>query len=61
MNGNNMQTLKAIGYLPALKILRLRGNRLETLYVKPQGGDDRNFKRGLFGVQGIEFLDVSQN
>ena len=50
LNGNNMQSLKAIGYLPTLKILRLKGNRIDTLYVKPHGSDDKNFKRGLFGV-----------
>lgn len=61
LNGNNMQSLKAIGYLPTLKILRLKGNKIDTLFVKPAGGDEKNFKRGLFGVLGVEFLDVSQN
>ena len=35
LNGNMMSSLKAVGYLPTLKILRLRGNRIETLYCKP--------------------------
>jgi hypothetical protein len=61
LSGNMMASLKAIGYLPSLKILRLRGNRIETLFCKPPIQDDKTFKRGLFGVLNIEFLDVSSN
>lgn len=61
LNGNNMSTLKSIGYLPNLKILRLRGNNLQTLFCKPNSPEDKGFKKGLFGVLNLEFLDVSQN
>lgn len=61
LNNNNMQSLKSIGYIPSLKILRLRGNRIDTLFVKPAQSEDKNSKRGLFGVLNLEFLDVSQN
>lgn len=43
-----------------LKILKLRENRIETLFVKP-GTEDRHFKRGLYGMPNLEFLDVSSN
>lgn len=57
LNNNMMITLKAIGYMPALKILRMRNNRLETLFVKP-ASEEKSAKRGLFAVSGLEFLDV---
>jgi Leucine-rich repeat (LRR) protein len=55
-----MSSLRGFGNLPQLKILKLRENRIETLFVKP-GMDDRNFKRGLYGMPNLEFLDVSSN
>lgn len=61
LNGNMMVSLKAIGYMPSLKILRFRNNRLETLFCKPPVTDDKNFKRGLFGVLSLELLDVCGN
>lgn len=61
LSNNNMQSLKSIGYLPSLKILRLRGNRIDTLFVKPQQTEDKQAKRGLFAVLNLEYLDVSQN
>lgn len=57
LNNNNMTSLKCIGTLQSLKILRCRNNRLDTLHVK----QPQNEKRGLFGVQSIEVLDVSNN
>jgi len=56
-----MASLKAIGHLPSLKVLKLRGNRIETLFCKPPPGEEKTFKRGLFGVQHLEFLDVAAN
>jgi hypothetical protein len=56
-----MASLKAIGHLPSLKVLKLRGNRIETLFCKPPLGEEKTFKRGLFGVQHLEFLDVAGN
>ena len=60
LSHNQMSSLKGFGYLPQLKILRLRDNRLETLFCKP-APDDKNFRRGLFGMPGLELLDVTQN
>jgi Leucine-rich repeat (LRR) protein len=60
LSHNQFQSLKALGFLPHLKVLRLRDNKIETLFVKP-ALDDKNFRRGLFGLPGLELLDVSQN
>lgn len=58
LSHNLMVSLKGIGYLPNLKVLRLRDNRIETLFCKPSPAD-KNFRRGLFGLPGLELLDVS--
>lgn len=55
-----MGSLRFLGFLPSLKVLRLRGNRIETLYCKPNP-EDKVFKKGLFGMPSLELLDVSQN
>jgi len=60
LSHNQFQSLKALGFLPHLKVLRLRDNKIETLFVKP-APEDKNFRRGLFGLPGLELLDVSQN
>ena len=60
LSGNLMASLRCIGNLPTLRILRLKQNRLLTLFCKP-APEDKNFKRGLFGVPNLEFLDVSGN
>jgi Leucine-rich repeat (LRR) protein len=60
LSHNNMSTLKGFGYLPHLRNLRLKANRIETLFYKPSP-DEKNFRRGLFGLPGLEFLDVSFN
>lgn len=53
-----MGSLRFLGFLPSLKVLRLRGNRIETLYCKPNP-EDKVFKKGLFGMPSLELLDVS--
>jgi Leucine-rich repeat (LRR) protein len=58
LNYNFMTSLKSFGFLPSLKILRLKSNRLETLFLKP-GLDEKNFRKGLLGLPGLEMLDVS--
>lgn len=60
LNNNMMSSLRCLGFLPTLKILRMRQNKIETLYCKPNP-EDKVFKKGLFGMPGIELLDVSQN
>ena len=60
LSHNHMVSLKGLGFLPNLKILRLRDNKIETLFCKPSP-DEKNFRRGLFGLPGLELLDVSQN
>jgi Leucine-rich repeat (LRR) protein len=60
LSHNNMSTLRGFGYLPNLRNLRLKANRIETLFYKPSP-EEKNFRRGLFGLPGLEFLDVSFN
>jgi len=60
LSHNMMSSLKGFGYLPNLKILRLKANKIETLFCKPNP-EDKNFRRGLFGMPGLELLDVSYN
>lgn len=55
---NYMTSLKGFGYMPNLKALNLKSNRIETLFVKPNP-EDKNFRKGLFGMPGLELLDVS--
>ena len=55
-----MSSLRGFGNLPMLKILKLRDNRLETLFVKI-APDERGNRRGLYGMPNLEFLDVSSN
>lgn len=50
LSGNMMASLKAIGFLPTLKVLRIKNNRIETLFCKPPPSEEKTFKRGLFGV-----------
>ena len=58
LSHNQMVSLKGLGFLPNLKILRLRDNKIETLFCKPSP-DDKNFRRGRVGLPGRELLDVS--
>lgn len=60
LTGNLMASLRCIGNLPTLRILRLKQNRILTLFCKPSP-DEKVFRRGLFGVPNLEFLDVSGN
>jgi len=60
LSNNQMSSLRGFGNLPQLKILKLRDNRIETLFVK-HGSDDRGARRGLYGMPNLEFLDVSSN
>ena len=60
LSNNQMSSLRGFGNLPMLKILKLRDNRLETLFVKI-APDERGNRRGLYGMPNLEFLDVSSN
>jgi Leucine-rich repeat (LRR) protein len=53
LNNNLMSSLRCLGFLPTLKILRLKSNKIETLYCKPNP-EDKVFKKGLFGMPSIE-------
>ena len=58
LTGNFMGSMRCFGFLPNLKILRLNQNRVQTLFVKPSP-ENKNFRRGLFGMPALELLDVS--
>ena len=60
LSHNMMATLRGLGYLPTLKVLRLKSNRIETLFCKPSP-EEKSLKRGLFGLPALEVLDVSFN
>ena len=46
LSNNQMISLRGFGNLPSLKVLKLRDNRIETLFVK-HSAEDRGYKRGL--------------
>jgi Leucine-rich repeat (LRR) protein len=58
LSHNSLVTLRGFGYLPKLRILKIKANRLETLFCKP---NDDGYPKGLFGLPGLEVLDVSYN
>lgn len=60
LSHNLMISLRGFGFMPSLKVLRLKANRIETLFVKPNP-DEKNFRKGLFGMPNLELLDVSFN
>ena len=60
LSGNFMSSMRCFGFLPNLKTLRLRQNRIITLFLKPSP-EDKNFRKGLFGMPALELLDVSNN
>ena len=58
LNNNSFASLRGFGYLPNLRILNIKQNRLENLFCKL---NDEGYPRGLFGLHGLEVLDVSHN
>lgn len=58
LSHNFLATLRGFGYLPQLKILKMKQNRLESLFCKL---NEDGYPRGLFGLHGLEVLDVSYN
>jgi Leucine-rich repeat (LRR) protein len=58
MSHNFLSTMKGFGYLPNLRILKLKQNRIESLFCKL---NDDGYPRGLFGLHGLEVLDVGYN
>ena len=58
LNKNYLESLKGFGFCPKLRILTLSGNRIETLFAKP---DNNNRPIGLLGLVSLEVLDVSFN
>lgn len=47
LSNNSLVTLRGFGYLPKLRILRVKANRLETLFCKP---NEDGYPKGLFGL-----------
>ena len=58
LSHNFFASLRGFGYLPHLRILRIKQNRIESLFCKP---NEDGYPRGLFGLHGLEVLDVSSN
>ena len=61
LNHNFLSSMKGFGFMPQLKILKLKSNRIESLFCKPKEGDTSGYPPGMFGLFGLEFLDVSNN
>ena len=47
LSHNSLVTLRGFGYLPKLRILKIKANRLETLFCKP---NEDGYPKGLFGL-----------
>jgi len=58
MSHNFLATMRGFGFLPNLRILKLKQNRLESLFCKL---NEDGYPRGLFGLNGLEVLDVGYN
>jgi Leucine-rich repeat (LRR) protein len=58
LSHNFFASLRGFGYLPTLRILKIKQNRLESLFCKL---NDDGYPRGLFGLHCLEVLDVSYN
>ena len=58
LSHNFFASLRGFGYLPQLRILKIKQNRLESLFCKL---NEDGYPRGLFGLHGLEVLDVSYN
>lgn len=58
LSHNQLVTLKCFGSMPRLRILKVKANRLDTLFCRPS---DSGQPKGLLGLTGLEFLDVSHN
>lgn len=53
LSHNSLVTLRGFGYLPKLRILKIKANRLETLFCKP---NEDGYPKGLFGLPVSIFL-----
>ena len=47
LSHNYLVTLRGFGYIPKLRILKVKANRLETLFCKP---NENGYPRGLLGL-----------
>jgi Leucine-rich repeat (LRR) protein len=47
LSHNTLVSLRGFGYLPKLRILKIKANRLDTLFCKP---NDDGYPKGLFGL-----------
>ena len=47
LSNNSLVTLRGFGYLPKLRILKVKSNRLDTLFCKP---NDDGYPKGLSGL-----------
>lgn len=58
LSHNSLVTMRGFGYLPNLRVLKLKQNRLDSLFFKPK---ENGYPIGLFGLHRLEYLDVSYN
>jgi len=54
LSHNFFASLRGFGYLPNLRILKIKQNRLESLFCKL---NDDGYPRGLFGLHGLRQID----
>ena len=55
LSNNSLVTLRGFGYLPKLRILKIKANRLETLFCKP---NEDGYPKGLFGLPVIYSFQI---
>ena len=58
LSHNSLVTLRGFGYLPKLRILKIKANRLETLFCKP---NDEGYPKGLFGLPVTKSIQIIIN
>ena len=58
LSKNQLETLKAVGGCPHLRVLSVSGNQLKTLFTYTS---EEGAPRGLLGLPSLQVLDISNN
>ena len=58
LSHNQFASLRCFGYLPKLKVLKMKQNKIQNLFCKL---NEDGYPKGLFGLPSLEYLDLSFN